>query len=196
MTKYNLTLSGDLENIYSQGYLPQRNNSSYFYQDTSCRSNLSNFSLSSENRRILKKTESFSSQTLSLPDFNYNPIIQSEIHRWLKLLKWQFPINTVKYLFTQHIFNKVYVWNLNQRPIGYSLCYFCPTFSHIGYVFYNPDLKLLPIRMVLQTVIDSQVLNLRYCYLGRFSPPETGYYKRTMPGFEYFHHSQWLTYNS
>ena len=55
MPQYNIKTT-DIEKAYSLGLLPQRNDPHYFYQDTSSRSNLRNFILSSENRRIIKKT--------------------------------------------------------------------------------------------------------------------------------------------
>jgi len=186
---YNIAQS-NIELAYSQGLLPQRNNKDYFYQDTSCRSDLTNLSLSSENRRIISKTNNFTYQ--KVPIF-YNLEIQKKIFSWLKILKWNFPISSVKNIFTNHIFNFVYIWqDENKNIIAYSVCYFNKNISHIAYVFYDPkyDHSNLPIRLVLQTIIDSHNQQLKYCYLGRFSQT-TGYYKRNMPGFEYYQNSQW-----
>lgn len=87
--------------------------------------------------------------------------------------------------------------NENNQEIAYSICYFDKNISHIAYVFYDPEYSHgnLPIRLVLQTIIDSQEANLNYCYLGRFSS-NTGFYKRNMPGFEYFKDNQWFQYNN
>jgi arginyl-tRNA--protein-N-Asp/Glu arginylyltransferase len=174
---FNIKNNLSIEENYAQGLLPQRNTNS-FYSETSCRSNLSNFHLSSENRRILRKTENFTFQ--KIPIF-YNLDIQKQIYSWLKILKWDFPISSVKYVFTKHIFNYLYVWKLNNQVVAYSVCYFSDTISHIAYVFYDSQYSHsdLPIRLVLQTIIDSHELNLKYCYLGRYSD-----YKRNMPGFE------------
>ncbi|MDD2483096.1 MAG: hypothetical protein PHE32_02145 [Candidatus Shapirobacteria bacterium] len=196
MTQFNLKNTNSIEENYKNGLLPQRNDKNSFYFQTSCRSNLENFNLSSENRRILRKTENFTFEKIALKDFDYNFKIQKEIISWTKTLAWDFPVSSVKNVFRNHIFNYLYIWKDDQNKIiAYSLCYFSKEISHIAYVFYNPAFanSNLPIRLVLQVIIDSQGLGLKYCYLGRFSQ-ESGYYKRNMPGFEYFKDSNWIPY--
>lgn len=196
MAKYNIKNSNSIESNYSLGLLPQRNNQNFWYLDTSSRSNLSVFSLSSENRRIVNKTQDFSYSFQPLSDFQYTLTVQKDIHNWINQLGWDFPISSVKKIFTDHIFNFVYVWkNQQNQVVAYSICYFSDQISHIAYVFYNPNLSHnnLPIRLVLQTIIDSHDQKLKFCYLGRFAL-ETGYYKRNMPGFEYFKEGNWIKY--
>ena len=195
MTQFNLKNINNIDENYKNGFLPQRNDKNLFYFQTSCRSNLENFNLSSENRRILRKTEEFSFEKLSLEDFVYNTKVQKEIHTWIKNLGWDFPVSSIKNVFTNHIFNYLYVWKDNKKNIiAYSICYFSNEISHIAYVFYNPKFSHdnLPIRLVLQVIIDSHNTNLNYCYLGRFSE-NNGFYKRNMPGFEYFKDNHWQT---
>jgi len=193
MTKFNLKNTNTVEENYQNGFLPQRNDKNLFYFESSCRSNLKKFNLNSENRRILRKTENFSYEKIPLKDFDYNFKIQKEIKNWIKILAWDFPVSSLKTIFKNHIFNYIYLWKDEKgKVIAYSLCYFSNEISHIAYVFYHPDLNRgnLPIRLVLQTIINSQELGLKYCYLGRFSE-SSGYYKRNMPGFEYFKDNQW-----
>jgi len=198
MIQFNLNKNQSIELNYQQGLLPQRNQKDLWYQDSSSRSNLSQFNLSSENRRILKKTDNFSFIKTDLKDFKFDLNIQKEIFSWIKQLGWEFPISSVKKIFSNHIFNVIYTWyDENNQIVAYSICYFSESISHIAYVFYNPKYNHsnLPIRLVLQTIIDSDEQNLQFCYLGRFSP-ETGFYKRNMPGFEYFKDNQWILYNN
>ncbi len=196
MPTFNHQLHNSLENSYAQGYLPQRNLSGFFYLSTSCRSNLKKSTLSSENKRILNTTASYTFKKIALKDFSYTIDIQKKIYGWIKELGWDFPIASVKTIFTNHIFNYLYVWSDQQQVIGYAICLFTSEISHIAYVFYNPEYarRNLPIRMVLEVIIDSQSNGLDFCYLGQFTP-NIGYYKRNMPGFEYFHNNQWATYN-
>ncbi len=198
MTQFNIQNQLSPAENYQSGLLPQRNQINFWYQDSSSRSNLSNFQLSSENRRIINKTQEFTYQLISLKDFNYTPKVQKQIFSWLKLLGWDFPVSSVKTIFTNHIFNYLYIWkDQQQNTVAYSICYFSKEISHIAYVFYDPQYSHgnLPIRLVLQTVSDSHDRGLKYCYLGRFSS-ETGFYKRNMPGFEYFDskNKQWIKY--
>jgi arginyl-tRNA--protein-N-Asp/Glu arginylyltransferase len=195
MTQFNIQNSNPIEKNYQLGFLPQRNQANIWYFETSSRSNLSKFELNSENRRILNKTQNFSFEKIKLSEFSYNPNIQKQIFGWIKELNWKFPISSVKQIFTNHIFNYVYIWkNIDGQIIAYSLCYFSSKISHIAYVFYNPKFSHdnLPIRLVLQVIIDSHQNNLDFCYLGRFSE-NNGFYKRNMPGFEYYKDTQWLS---
>ena len=199
MAKYNLTNSNSIETNYNLGLLPQRNNKDLWYFDTSSRSNLLFFQISSENRRIINKTQDFSYFLQPLSTFDYNSTIQKNIHKWINQLGWDFPINSVKKIFTNHIFNYIYIWkDKNNQIVAYSICYFSSQISHIAYVFYNPKLAHndLPIRLSLQLVTDSFNSKLKYCYLGRFNAKtKLGYYKRNFPGFQYFTQGQWLSYN-
>lgn len=198
MPQYNLSNTNCPEINYPRGLLPQRNNPTLFYQDTSCRSDLTNFRLSSENRRILKRTSDFTFTVIPLHQFSLDLNVQKQIFKWITGLGWDFPINTVKLIFSRHIFNTLYLWkNSQSETIAYSICFFSSTISHIAYVFYDPlySRTNLPIRLTLQVVIDSHQKGLKFCYLGRFSK-DTGYYKRTLPGFEYFQNGQWLKYKT
>lgn len=195
MPQYNLNNTSTVDENYLRGFLPQRNDRNLFYRETSSRSNLHEFLLSSENRRILNKTEAFSFQCLPINQFNFDLPLQKTIYGWIKKLDWDFPISSVKNVFTNHIFNYIYVWkNEKQEIAAYSVCYFSPKISHIAYVFYDPQYSHhnLPIRLTLQVIIDSHKKGLDFCYLGRFSK-ESGFYKRTMPGFEYFKDQTWIT---
>jgi len=199
MPEFNLQNQLPPAENYQSGLLPQRNQINYWYRDTSSRSNLiNNFQLSSENRRILNKTQEFTFELISLKDFSFTPAVQKQIFSWVKQLNWEFPTSSIKNIFTRHIFNYLYIWkDSTGKVIAYSVCYFSDKISHIAYVFYHPqyDHSNLPIRLVLQTVVDSHDKGLEYCYLGRFSP-DTGFYKRNMPGFEYFKDGNWVTYKN
>lgn len=195
MPQFNIK-STDIKQSYEKGQLPQRNNKDLFYQETSCRSNLSKFSLNSENRRIIRKTDDFTFEVIPTENFSFNIEIQKQIFHWIKSLGWDFPTSSIKTVFTNHIFNYVYIWKDQLgHTAAYSLVYKSDDISHIGYVFYNPELthQNLPIRLVLQVIIDSHDQNLKFCYLGRFSK-EIGFYKRSMPGFEYFENNSWIEF--
>jgi arginyl-tRNA--protein-N-Asp/Glu arginylyltransferase len=197
MPTYNIINNLSIEENYQSGLLPQRNSKNTFYQDSSSRANLANFSLSSENRRILKKTEDFSFEKIDLKQVPFDLKLKKTIFNWIKGVNWDFPISSVETIFTNHIFNYIYVWkDENKNIVAYGLCYFSSEICHIAYVFYDPayDHQNLPIRMVLQVIIDSYNASLKFCYLGRFSQT-IGFYKRNMPGFEYFDGKQWIEYN-
>ncbi len=198
MNQLNITNHQSIEDNYSQGLLPQRNHKDVYYSESSCRSNLSKFNLSSENRRILRKTDEFSFNKINLQDFDYNIEVQKKCRLWAKAQNWDFPTSSIKTIFTNHIFNYVYQWTDQSRQVvAYAISLYTPSISHIAYVFYHPDYSHgnLPIRLALQVVIDSHELGLKYCYLGRFSK-DRGFYKRNMPGFEYFDQGNWQEYST
>lgn len=198
---FNIKNNLSIEDNYQNGFLPQRNQKDLFYQDEnySSRSNLNKFKISSENKRIFKKTENFTFKKLLLSEFDYNPQIQKQIVGWVRKLDWEFPASSIKTIFTDHIFNYLYIfYDEKQHECAYSICYFSKTISHIAYVFYDPKYahQDLPIRLSLQVIKDSFDEKLNYCYLGRFNPEtKLGYYKRNFPNFEYFVNGQWLPYN-
>ena len=188
---YNITPDSSFLENYQQGLLPQRNRPGFWYSDTSCRSNLSHFSLSSENRRILKKTDKFSFTVAKLPR-HPDKIIFS----WVKKLNWNFPASSIKTVFSRHLFTTLYLWRLENELVAYAVCYFSPSISHIAYIFYHPQFSHhdLPLRLVLQVVIDSYNQNLKYCYLGRDHTKPTNFYKRNLPGYEYLKDGNWIKY--
>lgn len=198
---YNIQNNLSIEQNYQNGLLPQRNSKLFFYQDEnhSSRCDLNIFQLSSENRRIFRKTNQFTFQKILLSEFKYTPSVQKQIYNWVKGLDWNFPISSIKTVFTNHIFNYLYIWyDQNKQICAYSICYINENFSHIAYVFYDPQYAHndLPIRLSLQVVADSFDTKLKYTYLGRFNPEtKLGYYKRNFPGFQYFTQGQWLSYN-
>jgi arginyl-tRNA--protein-N-Asp/Glu arginylyltransferase len=202
MKKFNISIptnTTDIENAYNQGMLPQRNKKGLFYFESSCRSRLSETILNSENKRIIRKTSSFSHTLKSQKDFVFDHQIQKNCHFWAKNLSWQFPTKSIKTVFTNHIFNYIYTWSHLDKQIAYAICLFTKNISHIAYVFYNPiyQKENLVNAMVLKTITDSQDKLLDYCYLGRFDPQKNiGYYKRDMPGFQVFNQQKqiWQTY--
>jgi hypothetical protein len=188
----------NLKDLYQQGFLPQKNDPYTFYQDSqnpSCRSNLINFSLSSENRRILKLSSQYSFHLLESKNLNYDFALQKKLKNWAKNMNWAISTSSIKTIFTNHLFNYFYLWTTQNQPSAYTALLKTPDFSQIAYVFYNPlnlELKNLPIRMVLQACIDAHQSKQSYCYLGTFG--QRGYYKRNMPGFEYYQKRKWIPY--
>jgi len=71
---FNLNNFSTIKEYYQNGLLPQRNSKKLFYFQTSCRSNLSVFNLSSENRRILNKTTEYISEVIPLGSRNLDGV--------------------------------------------------------------------------------------------------------------------------
>ncbi len=189
----------NLKELYENGFLPQRQNPNTFYKDPlhpSSRSLLKDLTLSSENKRILRLTDHHQYKLVPKKDFIYDFSLQKKLKDWSKNMNWDLKTSSIKNIFQNHLFNFFYLWETANQTTAYAAILKSPSFSQIAYVFYNPqnpDLKNLPIRMVLQTCLDAHESGQDHCYLGTFTK-EKGYYKRNMPGFQYYKEGTWTSY--
>lgn len=106
----------NINSLYNQGYVFTRVGKGVMYQTRSLRIDLSKFELSSENRRILKKTEDIGLKTCEIPYVDYI----WEIGKFgkdfyeTKFGKDIFSANKIKELLTtKHNFNKIFKFILN-----------------------------------------------------------------------------------
>jgi leucyl-tRNA---protein transferase len=181
----------DLTEVYQLGFLPFRNRSNLFYLSRSCRSNLENFSLSSENKRVIKKTKNLKHETINLSEFKYTPEVQRKCKHWANESGWSISASSIKTLFKNHFYNQVSVWkdDVDQKIIGYSVGYQNKDLVHIANVFYDPQYHQsgLVNRMLIETAKKAQNDNLKFAYMG------TCYslHKRNIPGFEFFNGFAW-----
>ena len=97
----------EVEKIYSNGFLPIRSLQSVYYLSRNIRVDLNKFEISSENRRILKKTENFESDLIPLSEFTYTAEIQKFCKNYTeqKLGRGLFPAAAIKSIFTNKVFN-------------------------------------------------------------------------------------------
>lgn len=62
----------DINKIFDMGFLPSRSKLNLYYLARGLRVNLSKFELTSENRRILRKTEYLKLEVKNLKEFDYD----------------------------------------------------------------------------------------------------------------------------
>ena len=183
--------AGDsLAAIYNYGFLPFRYRQDLFYLSRSCRSNLRRAQISSENRRILARTQRFSFRvkmiTGPLP-----PGKQKLLRDWARAAGWDIKAPTLKKLWQGKFFNYQLVASEGQKPISYSLLMVQPPIAHWAYVFLHPDYRRasLPMAVGLHLIRWARQKKLDYLYLG------TCYgrlnYKRNFPGLEFFNGFYW-----
>ncbi len=100
-----------INNFYNQGYVFTRIKKGIMNQTRSLRINLNKFELSSENKRILKKTKHLQLQTIDLPYNKYNWTI-GKLGKDFYTTKFgdgTFSANKIKELLTtKHNFNKLF----------------------------------------------------------------------------------------
>ncbi|PIT87796.1 MAG: hypothetical protein COU31_01040 [Candidatus Magasanikbacteria bacterium CG10_big_fil_rev_8_21_14_0_10_40_10] len=208
------------ENIqaqYDKGYLFGRTKRGEMYQTRSARIDLNEFILSSENKRILRKTENIQMRDFPLPYVNYNWTIHKLGHDFYsaKFGDKTFSANKIKEIMTdadKSNFNLVFVYNnemndittagvntnnnapTNERAVGY--CIACQTDQILHYCYPFYDLKNSPdnmgLGMMTRAVIWAQENNKQYVYLGSFSRPSDTY-KLQFKGLQWFDGENWQT---
>lgn len=180
--------------IYQMGFFPFRSIKNFFYLARSTRVALDKFKLSSENRRILRKTEEFKFRLVKLDEFDYTPRVQKTCKDWFnqKFGKGKISAAAIRKIFTDSIFTHVFVWSLNRQTVGYSVVFINGGLLHHAHVFYDPDLTKanLGARMILQSIIWAKDNSKKYAYLGT-SYSKSALYKTEFSGFEFFNGFSW-----
>lgn len=185
----------DIGKIYQAGFLPFRNRKNLFYLARSSRCRLDRFSLSSENKRILKKTKNFNYRILKMADFQYDHRVQKNCKDWASARGWKISTKSLKYIFSGQFFNQVWLWkdgSSRDKIVGYQIVYQATDFVHCAHIFYHPGhyRSGLGTRMLLEVVIWAHQKKKKFHYLGTCYG-KTGFYKRSFPGFEFFNGFSW-----
>lgn len=189
-----------IETLYNNGYVFTRIGKGVMNQTRSLRVDLSKFELSSENRRVLKKTEDLNLSVSSIPYADYT----WEIHKMgkefyeTKFGKGIFSAQKIKELITdkdKSNFNKLLVYSLAEKPVGYCIALETKNILHYCYPFYqlsfiNDNLSNIGMGMMLKAIIWAKENNKKYVYLGSFQR-QTDTYKLQFAGLEWFDGTEW-----
>lgn len=186
----------EVEKIYENGFLPMRSMPGVYYLSRNLRVDLDKFALSSENRRILKKTENFESDLQPMSEFVYTAEVQKFCKDYTdeKLRKGLFPTSAIQEIFTNGIFNYVFVFKeiATQKPIGYAVCFIAGRFLQYAHSFY--DLAYLKdnlgARMMLEAVVWAKRSQKKFAYLGT-GYEQSAWYKTEFKGIEFFNGFRW-----
>lgn len=185
-----------IEKIYENGFLPIRSMQSVYFLSRSVRVDLSNFDLSSENRRIFKKTENFSAKVIPFSDFDYSPAVQKMCSNYAdeKFGKDVLPTSTIRAIFKNGVYNSIIVFieNSSGKEVGYAVCYITKNLIQYAFSFY--DLTYLKdnlgARMMLEAVLWGKINDKSYIYLGSCYGKES-LYKTEYKGVEFFNGFSW-----
>ena len=181
--------------IYYSGFLPFRSKKDLFYLCRSTRVRLSNFKLSSENRRILKKTASINFTVQPIEQFAYTPEFQKFCKTFADQTfgKGVMPAAAIKKIFTNANSTHVITFSsVQELTVGYMACVIHDHFLHYAHPFYdlkyqNPDLGM---GMMLKAVIWAQERHKQFAYLGTCYT-KSSLYKTQFSGFEFFNGIHW-----
>lgn len=192
------------ENIASQydaGYVFTRVDKGIMNKTRSFRIKLSDFEMSSENRRIARKNEHLSLVVKALP-------LSADDYSWEigKLAKdfydahgADFSANKVKELLTNEVssnFNTLltYIDTRTNLVIGYAICHLDSNILHYSYPFYvtNPTEPSRGLGMMIKAIEWARAQGLSYAYLGSLQRPSDTY-KLQFAGSEWFDGENWQT---
>lgn len=195
----------NINSLYNQSYVFTRLGKGKMEQTRSLRIDLKKFELSSENRRVLKKTEALKLEELPLPYAHYHFSIGKlgKDFYETKFGAGTFSANKIKELLTDKTksnFNILFTYTVSENPesIGYCVALETNEIIHYAYPFYNLQLttyNLLPntgLGMMLKAILWAKEQGKKYMYLGSFSRP-TDTYKLQFAGLEWWIGQKWET---
>lgn len=208
--------------MYADGYVFTRIGKGVMHQTRSVRIDLSKFDLTSENRRVLKKTDTISINETALPmadyDFKIGKLAKDFYEE--KFGPGIMSAQKVKEMLTdgsKSNFNKLLRYTIygiianadsethpqatpnapeipQHSSVGYTICYSSNQLLHYSYPFY--DLTAAPkdmgLGMMLMAIEYAKSAGMKHVYLGSLQRP-TDTYKLQFEGLEWFDGKKWNT---
>ncbi len=194
-----------INDVYNQGFVATRRGHGSFDQTRSIRINLATFEPTSENRRILRKTEEVALTSFTLPYTAYHWSIGKMAKDFYteKFGDGTFSANKIKELLTdptKSTFNQLLVYTLgsHSEPVGYCIALETDEMLHYCYPFYvlqatSYELPAnLGLGMMLKAIARAKQEGKKYVYLGSAQRP-TDTYKLQFAGLEWFDGTTWRT---
>lgn len=187
----------NITDLYNQGFVFTRKDHGVMNQTRSVRVKLENFELTSENKRILNRTEEIKLEVYPLPYEKYDWSIakMGKDFYGQKFGEKTFSANKLKEILTnaeKSNFNRLLVYTKNNEPLGYSVAYENSDIIHYSYPFYNlnfPD-KNIGMGMMTKAITYTKEQGKKYFYLGSAQRP-TDTYKFQFKGLEWFDGTNW-----
>ncbi|MEI6864324.1 MAG: GNAT family N-acetyltransferase [Candidatus Adlerbacteria bacterium] len=197
-TRWLLREGEPLAEIYTQGYLPYsgaHNSKDIFYSGRSARVVLSDFSLSSENRRIAKRFDGLFQKEL-VPFTQFKP----DNHFWNLSLTYfaqkhgpgAMPRARIEALFAAGILTTVVVYRHDKEIVGYVLEVEDGTIRHFWYSFYDIRYvqQSLGLWLMLDCIRAAQEDSFAYYYLGTVYG-EKALYKTNFEPLQWWDGTHW-----
>jgi arginyl-tRNA--protein-N-Asp/Glu arginylyltransferase len=183
----------NIESLYNQGFVFTRIDKGVMHQTRSARVELDAFTLTSENRRILKKNEELTFTVEPLPFKDYSWQIGKMGKDFYTSRSADFSANKIKELMTNadaSNFTHVLAYSVNSAVVGYCIAVVTDTIVHYSYPFYTSESKDLGLGMILKTLEWAQAQGKTYFYLGSLQRPSDTY-KLQLNGIEWFDGTKW-----
>ncbi|MBI2989591.1 MAG: hypothetical protein HYY51_00160 [Candidatus Magasanikbacteria bacterium] len=191
----------EINALYDEGYLFTRLEKGIMNKTRSIRIKCPDFSWSSENRRILKKTESLMLKEHRIPYSGYDWRIAKMAKNFYdtKFGAKTFSANKIKELLTNKKttnFNLLLEFYINTKntaeALGYAICAETEELIHYAYPFYRLDSETcnMGMGMMLQAIEWARGKNKKYIYLGSAQRPGD-IYKLQFKGLEWYDGQKW-----
>ena len=191
--------NADISNLYNQGFVFTRQHKGSMDKVRSVRINLDKCELSSENKRILRKTDSIILDKKNLPFADYHWSIGKMAKDFYdtKFGIGTFSANKVKQVLTnpeESNFNALFTFTDKKKVIGYCILYETDSCIHYSYPFYDLEKseKNMGMGMMVRAVKYAKENGKKYLYLGSAQRP-TDTYKLQFKGMEWFDGETWST---
>lgn len=189
----------EIARLYGEGYVLTRVGKGVMNRTRSFRIRLADFEQSSENRRIMRKSEHLSMEFQPIPYDGYSWEIGKLAKDFYEARGAEFSANKVKELLTDGAasdFNAlvVYTDSRTAKAVGYAVCYEGSRVFHYSYPFYAED-PAEPSRglgMMMKAIEYAKARGLDYIYLGSLQRPSDTY-KLQFKGGEWFDGEKWRT---
>lgn len=186
-----------IDEMYEKGYVFTRISKGVMQQTRSIRIDLDRFSISSENKRIIKKTEGMEMQKVALPFTGYDWTIGKMAKDFYatKFGENIMSAQKIKEMLTdggESNFNTLLSYSFNGQNTGYVICHSTDKMLHYSYPFYNLENspKDSGLGMMLRAIIYAKESGLKYVYLGSLQRP-TDTYKLQFSGIQWFDGKSW-----
>lgn len=183
--------------MYNEGFVFTRIGKGVMNQTRSLRIDLSKFELSSENRRVLGKTEELILSAHPIPYARYDWSIHKMGKEFYakKFGEKTFSAQKIKELVTdknKSNFNKLLVYTKDDKNLGYCIALETENIFHYCYPFYDfeSNYQNIGMGMMLKAIILAKEAGKKYVYLGSFQRP-SDVYKLQFSGLEWFDGNQW-----
>ena len=189
----------NISNMYADGFVFTREKKGSMDQTRSVRIDLSKFKLSSENRRILRKTDEIQLEIIPLPypEYHWNIGKMAKDFYTTKFGDGTFSANKVKELLTDSDnsnFNVLLRYTYNTETVGYAIGYVNQEIFHYSYPFYEltntSEFSNLGLGMMTKAIQWAQDSGKNYIYLGSAQRPSDTY-KFQFAGVEWFDGEKW-----
>jgi arginyl-tRNA--protein-N-Asp/Glu arginylyltransferase len=192
--------NANIEAMYDQGYVFTRLDKGVMNQTRSFRVDLSKYEASSENRRIMRKSEHLSLSVEPIPYEKYSWTIGKLAKDFYEKFGDKiFTANKIREVMTNEKktnFNRLFIYTDTRdgKAAGYSICYKGENILHYSYPFYieDPNESSRGLGMMTMAIEWAKASGKQFIYLGSLQRPSDSY-KLQFAGGEWYDGKSWRT---